>query len=185
VGTRVNEPSDTGGTPTWPYVVAGLAVGALLTLAVVVVVLVVVGGGDGGSGRAGDVARPPAALDPAEARQLLEEALAATLGDDAAWAAETETAVLDAFEGPVLGDAESVEVTCGSELCRVTAVLGGVVAGDPAVEGFLITLNQALSPVLPRSVAETEAVATDRVRFTVYMARTGYYLPTEGGGPID
>ncbi|MDH3755340.1 MAG: hypothetical protein OEU32_15835 [Acidimicrobiia bacterium] len=172
---------------------AGLLLGVALTVAVVVVVVVVTDDDTADvvvepdqTGETGAEAGEELAFDPAEMRQLLEDALADTMGDDPAWAADTEAAVLEAFiDDPVLVVAEDVEVTCASELCRVAATVPGAGTDESVADGFLFTLVQRIATLLPRALTETDDAPDGALRFTVYLARAGYYLPTEGGGLIE
>ena len=173
---------------------AGLALGVLVTLAGVGVLSLV--GGDDPAETTQPSESPEAAptveqvqptpLTPEETRQMLDDALAETRDDDPEWAAEAEAAVIEAFaDEPDLATTEDLDVTCSARLCRLTTVVPGAATNIELTDLVLFTAAQRLAPLLPRAISETQPAADGAIELRIWLARDGYHLPTEGGGPIE
>jgi hypothetical protein len=119
-----------------------------------------------------------------DTQMLLEQAMTASTETDPVWSTDTVTKIDRVMvERPELSIAHSVNTNCTAENCKITAILPKKDADKADL--FHITLLQSLAADLPRAMTRTDTLADGSIQYTVYMARSGYRLPTEGGGLME
>lgn len=115
---------------------------------------------------------------------MLEAALNDADEYDEIWANDTTVNIQELVRSaPAYQVADSTSAQCGSTLCKIEAVLPPDT--DRRQKGlFEVKLPMDLASELPRANIVKKTEPDGSTRYTFYMARKGYRLPTEGGGKM-
>lgn len=115
---------------------------------------------------------------------MLEGALNDAGDYDQIWANDTTVKIEELVRNaPAYQVADATSARCGGTLCKVEAVLPPDT--DRRQRGlFEVKLPMDLASELPRAVIVKDKEPDGSMRYTFYMAREGYRLPTEGGGKM-